>query len=65
MSSNGERSLQQCWLERDSMSAVPVESVRLFAPAKLTTSLRVVGRRNDPQRERALLCRLWGQQQQQ
>lgn len=44
---NGERSLQQCWLERDSMSAVPVESVRLFAPAKLTTSLRVVGLRDD------------------
>lgn len=47
MSSNGERSLQRCWLERDSMSAVPVEPVRLFAPAKLTTSLRVVGVRED------------------
>jgi len=47
MSSNGERSLQRCWPERDSMSAVPAESVRLFAPAKLTTSLRVVGRRED------------------
>jgi len=47
MSFNGERSLLRCWPERDSMSAVPVEAVRLFAPAKLTTSLRVVGVRDD------------------
>ena len=47
MSFNGDRSRLRCWPERDSMSAVPVGSVRLFAPAKLTTSLRVVGVRND------------------
>lgn len=29
------------------MGDVPAESVRLFAPAKLTTSLRVVGVRDD------------------
>ena len=47
MSLNGEHSLQRFWLGRDSMGDVPVESVRLFAPAKLTTSLRVVGVRDD------------------
>ena len=45
--SNGEHSLQRCRLGRDSMGDVPAESVRLFAPAKLTTSLRVVGVRDD------------------
>ncbi len=44
---NGEHSLQRYWMGRDSMGDVTAESVRLFAPAKLTTSLRVVGVRND------------------
>ena len=44
---NGEPSLLRCWPVRDSMGAVPAEHIRLFAPAKLTTSLRVVGVRAD------------------
>ena len=47
MSCNGVRSRQRSWQGRDSMGDVSDGTVRLFAPAKLTTSLRVVGTRAD------------------
>ena len=47
MSFNGERSLQQCSRVSDSMEVVSDRLIRLTAPAKLTTSLRVVGLRGD------------------